>query len=228
MKKNELGTTLSDEELEFLVSAANIAGYMESAEKIFLPDDGVLAKACLDIIHAYNDAADKDELPVFSEFAGDRLAEMFSDPRNKLPPMALILNAILDSEMEPTIEIKCDEDGAEVALVLKGTLLSNGILVEHLLDFRELGQQVTSADLAAFVHQTSEQFNVEATASGFLPADASPYQRRLALQDLMAWGSELNEMDVRVQGARRLGLCSKDKRPQDESVREALRAALFA
>jgi hypothetical protein len=70
---------LTVESLEPYIAAANIAGYMEKADKIFLNSDTELAGACIELVDAYNKLLKDDPFSAqdFSEFAGGWLLDKF-------------------------------------------------------------------------------------------------------------------------------------------------------
>jgi len=65
---------LSFDDLTFIVCAANIAGYMEAEEKIFVPDDEELAGTCLVICREYERL---EEEIAFDEYAAMRLKDFY-------------------------------------------------------------------------------------------------------------------------------------------------------
>jgi hypothetical protein len=79
-------------ELEPYVSAANIAGYLESAEQIVVGSDAELASACIKIVEGYNAQCERfaeeekeESGPEFAEIAGEMLREIFGKKKLTSP-----------------------------------------------------------------------------------------------------------------------------------------------
>lgn len=71
MKSVELCT----DDLELIVAAANIAGHMEKAEKIYIDSDSRLATFCIEVVERYYE--DVGLYPAFPEFVQDVLINEF-------------------------------------------------------------------------------------------------------------------------------------------------------
>jgi hypothetical protein len=67
------GKPITDDDLELVVSAANIAGHMERAQKIALDSDRELANTCVEIVKKYNRQSKKGEQLDFYEYAQKQL-----------------------------------------------------------------------------------------------------------------------------------------------------------
>ena len=63
-------------DLELVVSAANQAGYLESAGKIYVDDDTELTEFILEILYEYGELPEEDSQS-FVDYACDRLLEEY-------------------------------------------------------------------------------------------------------------------------------------------------------
>ena len=73
------------EELEYIVAAANVAGYLEKADQIVVPDDGELTRFLVALLNAWG--GEKD---TFVDYADEKLRERFGDVKSqKLFPFKL-------------------------------------------------------------------------------------------------------------------------------------------
>lgn len=68
-------TELYPDDLEFIVAAANIAGYLERAGKLDIGSDSELSEFCVKLVEIYYRETDVDI--AFPEFAEDRLVQKF-------------------------------------------------------------------------------------------------------------------------------------------------------
>lgn len=63
------------DDLELIVAAANIAGYLEHAEKLNIESDSELSTFCVRLVQKYHRETDVDT--AFSEFAETNLIQQF-------------------------------------------------------------------------------------------------------------------------------------------------------